>query len=66
MVNGESITKKIRQELTYRDLDSQIDNLWSILFTTGYLTKCGEDDGMTIIRKYGTACYKKRCRVIAG
>ena len=28
--------KKIKQELTYRDLDSGIDNLWSVLFTTGY------------------------------
>lgn len=35
----------MRQELTYRDLDSTVDNLWSILFTTGYLTKCGNDDG---------------------
>ena len=40
--------KKIRQELTYRDLDSQADNLWSVLFTTGYLTQCAKDDnGMT-------------------
>lgn len=47
LIDGESIRKRIRQELTYRELDSTIDNLWSILFTTGYLTKCGEtDDGM--------------------
>lgn len=45
LVSGESIRKKIRQELTYRDLDSRIDNLWSILFTTGYLTQHGTDDG---------------------
>ena len=44
LINGNSIKKKIRQELTYRDLDSQADNLWSILFTTGYLTQCGIDD----------------------
>ena len=48
LINGEIIHKKIRQELTYRDLDSKIDNLWSILFTTGYLTQCGKDnDGIT-------------------
>ncbi len=48
LVNGGIIKKKIRQELTYRDLDSDIENLWSILFTTGYLTQCGQDDeGMT-------------------
>lgn len=44
LISGEKIRKKIRQELTYRDLDSTIDNLWSILFTTGYLTQCGEAD----------------------
>lgn len=48
LIGGGSVRKKIRQELTYRDLDSKIDNLWSILFTTGYLTQSGEDDeGMT-------------------
>lgn len=31
---------KIRQELTYKDLNSQDDTLWSILITTGYLTQC--------------------------
>lgn len=39
LINGNSIKKTIRQELTYRDLDSSPDNLWSILFTTGYLTQ---------------------------
>ena len=45
LIHGKSIKKKIRQELTYRDLDSKIDNLWSILFTTGYLTQCGIQKG---------------------
>jgi len=43
LINGGHVKKKIRQELTYRDLDSKIDNLWSILFTTGYLTQSGTD-----------------------
>ena len=43
MINGGSIKKEIHQELTYRDLDSDIDHLWSLLFTTGYLTQSGED-----------------------
>ena len=37
--------KKINQELTYKDLYGSIDNLWSVLFTTGYLTRRGEADG---------------------
>ncbi len=48
LINGECVKKMIHQELTYRDLDSDIDNLWSILFTTGYLTQYGEDgEGMS-------------------
>ncbi|MDE6940191.1 MAG: ATP-binding protein [Lachnospiraceae bacterium] len=48
LIDGKSIWKEIRQELTYRDIDSDIDNLWSMLFTTGYLTQSGEGrDGLT-------------------
>ena len=43
LMNGNSVRKKIRQELTYRDLESDIDNLWSVLYTTGYLTQCSEE-----------------------
>lgn len=43
LINGGSIKKEIHQELTYRDLDSDTDHLWSLLFTTGYLTQSGED-----------------------
>lgn len=45
LVGGGGITKKIRRELTYRDLDSRVDNLWSVLYTTGYLTRKGEANG---------------------
>ena len=45
LIAGETIRKEIRQELTYRDLEDTIDNLWSVLFTTGYLTAAGEADG---------------------
>ena len=44
LLNGGSIKKQIRQELTYRDLDSKVENLWSLLFMTGYLTQCREAD----------------------
>ncbi len=42
LVNGGTVVKKINEELTYRDLYQSIDNLWSVLFTTGYLTNRGE------------------------
>lgn len=42
MVDGGSISRKLNQELTYRDLYGDIDNLWSVLFTTGYLTQRGQ------------------------
>ena len=41
LIAGEIIVKEIRQELTYSELDRSIDNLWSALFTTGYLTQRG-------------------------
>lgn len=41
LIAGEAIEKKVRLDLTYNELDSSIDNLWSVLFTTGYLTKEG-------------------------
>lgn len=44
LIKGGSVRKEIRQELTYRDLDSDADNLWSLLFTTGYLTRDGKDE----------------------
>ncbi len=45
LVNGEGILKKVNHELTYRDLYASIDNLWSVLFATGYLTQYGRTDG---------------------
>ncbi len=47
LVNGMSVIKEIREELTYRELYDSIDNLWSVLFTTGYLTKRRETDANT-------------------
>lgn len=45
LIAGEEITKEIRQELTYKDMYESIDNIWSVLFTTGYLTQRGKPDG---------------------
>ena len=39
LIAGDVIEKKIRQDLTYDEIDQSIDNLWSVLFTTGYLTQ---------------------------
>lgn len=38
LLNGGQITKRIKQELTYRDVDESIENVWSVLYATGYLT----------------------------
>lgn len=46
LIADECIEKEISQELTYDEIDKSIANLWSVLFTTGYLTKQGvTDDG---------------------
>lgn len=44
LVAGEVITKEIHQELTYQDMYDSIDHIWSVLFTTGYLTQRGNPE----------------------
>lgn len=44
LIAGEYIEKEISQELAYEELDDKIENLWSVLFTTGYLTQQGRTD----------------------
>lgn len=48
LVAGETITKEIHQELTYPEIYKTIDNIWSLLFTTGYLTLRGKPEGRQI------------------
>lgn len=51
LLNGGVIEKELRLELTYEEIDNSIDNLWSVLFTTGYLTESGEpEDGVYKLR----------------
>ncbi len=45
LVAGEIITKEIHQELTYAEVYQSIDNIWSLLFTAGYLTQRGKAEG---------------------
>lgn len=45
LVAGEVITKEIHQELTYAEVYQSVDNIWSLLFTTGYLTQRGKAEG---------------------
>lgn len=45
LMAGRAVEKKVRQELTYKELYDSIDNLWSVLYTTGYLTQEGKPEG---------------------
>ena len=45
LVSGDILIKEIHQELTYKDMYTSIENLWSVLFTTGYLTQRGKPEG---------------------
>ena len=51
MIAGEAIDKQIRLDMTYDEIDNNIDNLWSVLFTTGYLTytKISEDKKYNLV-----------------
>ena len=60
LIAGETIIKEIRQELTYNELDTTIDNLWSVLFTTGYLTQRGRIEGEG--KKYRLAIPNRELR----
>ena len=44
LIAGKVIEKQIRLDLTYDEIDNSIENLWSVLFTTGYLTHAGISD----------------------
>lgn len=43
LIAGEPVEKRIRLDLTYDEIDNSIDNMWSVLFTTGYLTQISND-----------------------
>lgn len=44
LINGEVIEKELRLDLTYEEVDQSVENLWSVLFTTGYLTQSGRNE----------------------
>ena len=52
LVNGGSITQKIHNDLTYNEVMDSEENLWSLLYTSGYLTKIDENaaDGRIVLR----------------
>lgn len=58
LIAGNEIIKEIHQELTYSELDQSVENLWSVLFTTGYLTQRDRVDG----RKYRLAIPNREIR----
>lgn len=41
LIAGSAVGKRVRLDLTYDEIDRSIDNIWSVLFTTGYLTQAG-------------------------
>lgn len=43
LIAGKAVEKRVRLDLTYEEIDNSIDNIWSVLFTTGYLTQQGEE-----------------------
>ncbi|MCD8363094.1 MAG: ATP-binding protein [Lachnospiraceae bacterium] len=60
LIAGETVTKEIYEDLTYNRLYDSIDNIWSLLFTTGYLTQCGRPEG----KRYQLAIPNREIRNI--
>lgn len=48
LIAGETVVKTIREDLTYKELYHSIENIWSVLFTTGYLTQRGKPEGRAL------------------
>ncbi len=44
LMSGEIIEKQLHLDLTYEEIDNSIENVWSVLFTTGYLTSVGQTE----------------------
>ena len=44
LADGGTVKKRIHQELTYREMYTTVENLWSLLYMTGYLTSAGKAD----------------------
>ncbi len=60
LIAGETVTKEIHEDLTYNRLYDSLDNVWSVLFTTGYLTQRGKPEG----RRYQLAIPNREIRRI--
>ncbi len=60
LIAGETVTKDIRMDLAYDRIYDSIDNIWSVLFTTGYLTQRGNLGG----RRYQLAIPNMESRSI--
>ena len=58
LVAGDTVTKEIREDLTYNRLYDSMENIWSVLFATGYLTQRGSSDG----RRYKLAIPNQEIR----
>lgn len=64
LVNGETVQKKISEELTYKELYDSVDNLWSTLFMTGYLTTRDKSDSVDGETYYELAIPNREVRNI--
>ena len=64
LLAGGTVRKAIDQELTYRDLYTSMNNIWSVLFMTGYLTVNGDPEAeeleLTIPNRGIREVFRKR------
>ena len=45
LIEGETITKTLNEQLTHNEIRSSIGNIWSLLYMTGYLTTAQKPSG---------------------
>ena len=51
LIDGETINKSLNEQLTHSEIDDSVDNIWSLLYMTGYLTLASEYNGDTYTLK---------------
>ena len=44
LIDGDAVVKRIRQDVTYSEMYDSVDNMWSVMFMTGYLTQRGKEE----------------------
>lgn len=55
LIAGKTVKKTINRELTYREIEDSVENIWSVMYMTGYLTAAGDTEGNNLMLRIPNA-----------